>query len=457
MLSMPANHPTISDTHKPSAPPSFRWSRRALLAGAGGALMSGCRAPEVEVGTGKRTLTVWHAWGGVMAPRWKRILAAYEESHADVRIRSVFVQNNLATNQKFFTSVAAGTPPDVTFVDGPQVASWAEWGALTPLTDRIAAAGIQAEDYFPPTWRQNVYRDQVWALTYCADPNFGFAWNRKTFRDAGLDPDKPPTTIDELTDLSERLTLKQDDAIRRIGLIPWAQYGPANSMFTWGWVFGGDFYEPATRRITADHPKLVQALEWMISYAERFDPAKIQSLAQGFGTAEQNPFYIGKLAMQCLHIGGVGEIERFAPKLDYGLTYIPAPADGERRSSWVGGWCMSIPKGARNTEDAWEFIRSLGSDPEVTAMVGREAQIFPGFRRSPYFDEVREKVHYGDYVRILEESRHQRPVMPVQAYYMRELQRAVDAAVYGRKSPAEALAQARINTQAELDLALAGA
>ena len=49
-----------------------------------------------------------------------------------------------------------------------------------------------------------------------------------------------------------------------------------------------------------------------------------------------------------------------------------------------------------------------------------------------------------------------RPVMPVQALYMREMLRAVEAAVYGRKTPAQALADARKNTQAELDLVYAG-
>jgi hypothetical protein len=77
-------------------------------------------------------------------------------------------------------------------------------------------------------------------------------------------------------------------------------------------------------------------------------------------------------------------------------------------------------------------------------------------RKSPYFPEVRNRPHYGDYVRILEESRHQRPVMPVQAFYMQEMQRAVDASVYGVKTPSGALADARRNTQSELDLVLRG-
>ncbi len=448
-------------TAAPSPPsPTGPLSRRALLKSAAGAALSaagaGCRHAGPAVRTGDRVLTVWHAWGGVMGPRFEKVARAFEAAHPGVKLRLVFTQNNLSANQKFFTSVAAGTPPDVTFVDGPQVASWAEWGALEPLGERVRAAGIRSDDFFPPTWAQTAYRDDVWALTYCADPNFGFAWNREAFRKAGLDPDRPPADIEGLTELSHALTRADGGTLRQIGMIPWAQYGPANSIFTWGWAFGGEFYDPAARRISADHPRVVRALEWMVSFAEKYDPARIASLAQGFGTAEQNPFYSGKLAMQCLHIGGIRDIERYAPGLDYGITFIPAPPDGEARSSWVGGWCMSIPRGARHPDEAWELIRWLCHSPQGTATVGAETGLFPGMRHSTHLDVARKRPYYGDYVRILEQSRHQRPVMPVQAYYMRELQRAVESAVYGRLRPAEALALARKNTQAELEMVLAG-
>ena len=196
-------------------------------------------------------------------------------------------------------------------------------------------------------------------------------------------PDRPPQTIRELTDAAERLTRVSAGAILDIGLIPWAQYGPANSIFTWGWAFGGEFFDDRARRITADHPRIVQALEWMASFGKKYDPARIASLQQGFGTAEQNPFYSGKLAMQSFHIGGIGDIERYAPGLDYGIASIPAPPEGEARSAWVGGWCMSIPRGAANPDDAWEFIRWLCHAREGTETVGRETGLFPGLRTLP--------------------------------------------------------------------------
>jgi len=414
-------------------------------------LSGGCFRDEAVTADGRPLVRVWHVWGGTMAEGFRKICEEYRRLHPEIELRAVFAANDLATNQKFFTAVAAHKPPEVVFVDGPQVASWAEWGALEPLTDLCREAGVTADDFFAPCWRQTVYKGEVWALTFCADPNFGFVWNKEAFRKAGLDPEKPPQTIAELDRYADALTVYRNGELVQIGLIPWAQYGEANSMFTWGWAFGGRFYDPERDRITADHPRVVKALEWMVSYARKYDVTKIASLQQGFGAAEQNPFITGKVAMMCLHIGGIADLARYAPDLDYGVTYIPSPPDGERHSSWVGGWCVAIPRGARNKRQAWEFIRWLCATPEGTNLVGEATGLFPGYRRSPYFDKVRNKKHYGQFLRILEECRHQRPVMPVQARYMRELTRAVGAAVYGRATPQEALAHAREVTQRELD------
>jgi hypothetical protein len=77
-------------------------------------------------------------------------------------------------------------------------------------------------------------------------------------------------------------------------------------------------------------------------------------------------------------------------------------------------------------------------------------------KASPYFATIQGKKHYSKFLSILQECRHQRPVMPVQARYMRELARAVDAAVYGKATPREALAKAREATQRELDIVVKG-
>jgi hypothetical protein len=82
--------------------------------------------------------------------------------------------------------------------------------------------------------------------------------------------------------------------------------------------------------------------------------------------------------------------------------------------------------------------------------------LLPGFRRSPAFSDLRTRSGFEQFYQILLQCKHQRPVMPVQAYYMGALQRAVDSAIYGQKSAKQALDDATAETQAELDVVLHG-
>ncbi len=405
---------------------------------------------------GKVVITVWNPWGGTQKERLANVIKEFNRTHKDMQVRAVFTPNDLDSNQKFFTSVAADMPPDATFVDGPQVAAWAEQGAIQPLDRFIKESGIKPDDYFTPCWQQCSYRGKVWAMTYCADPNFAFAWNKKVFRECGLDPEKPPTTIEEVDRYNDIITKRDHGRIVRIGIIPWAQFGNANSTFTWGWAFGGSFFDPKTQKVTADNAGVVKAMEWITSYAKKFDVKKVNAFSQGFGSCDQNPFYIGQIAMCCLHISQLDDIKTYAPNLDYGLTFIPAPAGGEQHSSWVGGWCIGIPKGCKHPKEAWEFIEWCTHNAKGTQAVGRLQSLLPGCRKSPFIEEVRKRPGYDQFLRIMEQCRHQRPVMPAQSFYMGSLDRAVDYSIYGTMTPKEALKKSAEETQAELALRLAG-
>lgn len=223
-------------------------------------------------------------------------------------------------------------------------------------------------------------------------------------------------------------------------------------MFTWGWAFGGSFYNSKTFKITADDPKIVKSLEWMVSYAKKYGVTKVNAFQSGFGSREQNPFYIGVVAMQCLHVSQIEDIKEYAPNLDYGVTYLPAPAGGEEHSSWVGGWCLGIPRGSKHPKAAWEFIRWCCRDPKGTSDVAVIQGLFPGYRKSPCFEQIRKQKGYAEFLKILEECRHQRPVTPAQAYLMNSLGAAVDYAIYNKMTSHDALEKARKETQTELDL-----
>lgn len=417
----------------------------------------GC-APNVKRNTANdvTVITLWHPWGGTQKERLTGIIDEFNKTHPHIYVEPLFTPTDLGSNQKFFTAVVANKAPDVVFVDGTQTAAWAEQGAIMPLDKLVKRDCIKPCDYFTPCWKQNCYKGHVWALTYCADPNFAFAWNKSIFRKVGLDPEKPPRTIEELDRYNNIITKVQNGKIVRIGIIPWSQYGNANATFTWGWAYRGSFYDPSANKITANNPNVVKALEWMISYSKKFDIRKVNAFAAGFGSREQDPFITGKLAMKCLHISEIDNIRVYAPNLDYGLCGLPAPRGGEENSSWVGGWCLGLPKGSKHPKAGWEFIKWCCHDPKGTSIVGKRQGLLPGYKASPYLKSLEGKPGYGVYLDILKQCRHQRPVMPAQTFYMTSLNKAVEYALYGKMTPKQALDHAARDTQAELDLRLAG-
>jgi len=400
-------------------------------------------------------IELWHPWGGDFADAFAEVIAEFNRTHPGMHARTLFTPNDLANSTKFYIAVAGHVPPDVTFVDGPQVAEWANMGVLTPLDGFLEEAGITSEDFWQPCWRQCVYNGKVWALTFVADTNFALVWNKRIFREVGL-PDRAPRTIEELNDWCRRLYVENpvDHSIERMGLIPWRVFGSANSLFTWGWCFGGRFFDYATNRVTADDPKVVAALEWMVRFADEYGLDRINTLQSTFGNDAQQPFFTGKMAMDVMHNIAVQYIPRYAPDLEYGVGPLPAPPDGEPNSSWVGGWTMAIPKGSRGNERAaFELIRWLCASPEGTYLVAKRMRVFPGYRKCRYFGEIRQGNDHvlKVFLSILENCKHQRPVMPAQGKYMHELDRAVSFALYKDLTPLEALRRARRNTQAHLD------
>lgn len=416
-------------------------------------MLAGCSSRPTNSG-GAKEITVWHPWGQDYSKKLQRVVDRYHKTQQRVRVRLVYTPTDLSTNQKFFTAVAAGKPPDASFVDGTQVAQWAEWGAIEPLDKYIQRDGVRPEDFYAPSWKQAQYRGKVWALTYCADPNFAFCWNKALFKKAGLNPDRPPRTIEELDRLAQTLTQDKDGRLLSVGLIPWDQYGAANSLFTWGWAFGGKFYDERAQRITANDPRVVKALEWMVSYSKRMGITRVNSATSGWGTGASNPFITGNLAMRSVHISTLQEMKQYAPNLDYGIAPLPGSPDGEIGSSWVGGWLMAIPRGSAQPEAGWDFMRWVCTTPEGTSAVAEEVGLLPGFRHAPAIAKVKKDPGLRMFVDILENTKHQRPVMPVQAFFMGSLDRAVERALYGKQTPKESLDQATAETQRELNLIL---
>lgn len=414
--------------------------------------LSGCLSqPEPD----PHVITIWQPFDATDQAALDHCVAAFERSHPGIRVHMSYASNDLTSSQKLFMAIAGGAGPDITFVDGQQLSEWAARGALADLTGLFKTSGLRSGDFWAPRWQESTFRGHVFAIPWGADPNFAFVWNKDMFRRVGLDPEKPPRTIDDLDMMNAKLTeVDKQGNISTLGINPW-EWSGANSMFTWGYAFGGDFYNPPDARfplgeVTADNPKVVKALEWMASFGRKYDVRKVNSFSTQVVGIGNDPFYAGKAAMRLLHVSQIKTLHQYAPTMDLGIGLIPAPLDGEYPNGWIGGWSLAVPRNKKVRPEAFEFIKWMCTSNEATSIEAGEMEQFPAYAKSPVFDKLRKDPVRGVFYRILSNAKHVRTLMPVQGYYMERLGRAMDEVLYGGQPAREALARVTVDVSKRL-------
>ncbi len=444
-----------------------RRSTLGLLGGLGAAgllAQAGCTItlgtpPISNVGLDKKpapgrkiNIELYNLWGGPIGSGWIKVAEAFEATHPDIGVRVIFAPGGSGVQQKLFAAISGGNPPDVAQILPHQTAQWSELGVMRDLTDDFRAAGLGQQDFFAPAWESMTYRDRMWSLQWAADPNFPFFWNKGLFAESGLDPERPPETIDELDDMSRQLLRKDGETVTKIGAVPWDAYGMGNSIFTWGWSFGGDFYDRERDEITPDHELVVDALQWIVDYAT--DVGGAERVAHSPPGLQLHWFSTGNVGMAPLVASNFRDIRTGVSELEIGAGMLPCQPPGANEpgaGAWFGGWSFFVPTGARQPEAAFEFIRWVSTTAEGTQLLWDQVGSLSGWNTAPVLTEVENDPVMAPYYDVLTTAPHARPSMLVADFYFQKFEEEVDRAIHGLVTPIEALRTVKADTLAELD------
>lgn len=393
-------------------------------------VLAGCSSGESEDTSGGNgtTVTFWHGSTDVEQEALEEIVKAFNEQQSDVTVEAVYIaQQGEGQNEKLLAAIAGGNPPDVAYFDRFEVGSWAAQGSLTDLTEYADQDNIEDNDYYEYAINEAKYEGKLYGLPMDTDARLLF-YNKDHFKEAGLDPENPPKKIAELEEVAEKLTIKKGNRFERIGFIPW--YGQG-WMYTWGWVFGGEFYDEDTGQVTADDPKIVESLQWMTDYAQEYGIENLTAFTDSAGSGAESPFLTGQISMVVTVPSMVGSIKKYKPDLNYGVAPIPTPT-GDDFTTWAGGWSFVIPKGAQNEEAAWEFMK-FAAGPEGQKIYSEKTGNLASIKA------INDELHTDDpimkeFVDILPQARH-RPVISEGSLLWNELVQARDLAIREKDTP----------------------
>jgi len=243
---------------------------------------------------------------------------------------------------KLLAAVVGGTPPAVVDLPPGQSKQLQARALLAAVDDLFKRDKLNKDDFSRGLWEQMFFNGKLWFMPgQQTNADFVLFWNKALFREAGLDPEKGPTTIAELEAMLPKLTRETRGEYERVGMVPWDLYGHGNTIQAWRRAFGGDFYDPKKDEMTFTHPRVQRAVEFYTGWAKRLDAARVIS----FRTAVTPPggvhwFGSGRFGLHTLVASAVAGIRQADPKLELGAGPMPGDAPGKPGTVSVGGWAV---------------------------------------------------------------------------------------------------------------------
>ncbi|AIE84085.1 ABC transporter substrate-binding protein [Fimbriimonas ginsengisoli] len=398
---------------------------------------------------GKVHVAYWEKWTDFEFQAMKDVVDDFNRSQDKIQVDILSVSS---IQDKTLMAISGNVPPDLAGLYGPNVTQYADDHAVLPLDDMCREAGIKAEQYIPVFWDIGVARGHIYGLP--ATPgSIALHYNTKMFKEAGLDPDKPPQTFDELFAVSEKLTkVDPSGKVTLAGFLP-AEPGWWNWM--WGPFFGGRWWDGGTK-ITANCPENVRAYEWVQQFAKKYGPGQLQSFRSGFGnfSSPQNGFLAEHLAMVPQGVWMYNFIKKFSPNLQWKASPMPHPSDRPdlANGTLVDLDVLCIPRGAKHPKEAFEFIKYVQSQKGMEKLCLGQKKATPLRAVSPGFFEK----HPNPFIQLFATLPYSKtlavaPKLGIWPEYQSEIDSAFDSIMLMQKTPKQALDDIQARMQPKLD------
>jgi len=339
-----------------------RPTRRFLL-GATGALAM----PGILRAQGTREISFYFpvAVGGPITKIIDGYAADFMRENPDIKVTPIYAGSYQETLTKAQTALKAGAGPQLAVLLSTDVFSLIDDDLILPIDMLAATASDKAwlGSFYPAFLQNGEVGGHTWGVPFQRSTVVLY-WNKTAFRDAGLDPDRPPATWQEHADFAVKLTRRTGDTVSQWGVqIPSAGFAY--------WLFqaltteaGGTLANAEGTATDYASAASIEALRYWIDLSTKYHahpPGVVE-----WGTTP-NDFLQQKVAMIWTTTGNLSNIRSNA-KFPFGVAMLPAD---KQRGSPTGGGNFYLFKAANEPqrEAGLRFVRWISS-PERAAQWG---------------------------------------------------------------------------------------
>jgi ABC-type glycerol-3-phosphate transport system substrate-binding protein len=282
-------------------------------------------------------------------PVWKKTIAEFEAANPGVKVEPVLVARKDHWT-KFVAAAQAKKPPCIVSVD---LTTAAYNGYLMPLdkywnAEPASYRRAWSDDMLKAMrWKGQLYGLPIWGGTYAE------IYNRDLVVKAGLDPSKPPKTVDEYVSWAKKLSGTDHWATAVLG-------GKTDTttrvLLTWIWANGGEaFNADMTESTFAKNPKSLEAIKTYLGLVRAGVAAPAPTTTNYL---EQTNLYAqGKIATMRNAYWSIAKVVGDNPAMAGKSFVAPIPANIPNAPTLATVTASSISASCPNPDAAWKFIK----------------------------------------------------------------------------------------------------
>jgi sn-glycerol 3-phosphate transport system substrate-binding protein len=306
------------------------------------------------------------AVGGPITKIIDGLAADFEKENPGIKLKPIYTGTYQDSITKALTAVKGGDPPVASILLSTDMFTLIDEDAIVPFDDLIKTDADRAwlKSFYPAFMENSQTGGKTWGIPFQRS-TIVLYYNKEAFKEAGLDPNRPPATWKEQIEYAQKLT--KHDAAGKV--TQWGIQIPSSG-FPY-WLFQALAIEAGTNLMNSagtqtyyDRPEVIEALTYWVDLVNKYK-VHPQGIVE-WGTTPKD-FFEKKVAMMWTTTGNLTNVKTNA-KFDFGVAMLPA---GKQRGSPTGGGNFYLFKKSTpvQREAAFKFIKWMTS-PQRAAQWG---------------------------------------------------------------------------------------
>ncbi len=292
------------------------------------------------------------------------IINQFEKRHPNIKIHMQQLSWDYG-HDKIVTGLIAGNAPDIFEIGSTWGPQFSQSGVVYEITDWVRE--FQNEYLM---WEPLTHAGKIYGMPWLLGTRFIF-YNKALFEKAGLDPERPPKTWDDLIAYAEKID-RLSPEIYGYGISVAEDYSPWQTFIPYLWNNGGDILSADWRRSVFDSKASREAFGFYQRLKKYSVLNRLEQIDQLFSA--------GRVGMILSGAWNFKAIAKTNSSLRYGVAQVPTPRADQKGISFGGGEMLVILGKTKYPKEAFEFVRYLTSKEVELAISKAQKNVLPSLK-----------------------------------------------------------------------------